>query len=248
MPATGVCRDGSSLDQAPASLPSVKVGPDALKAQIAKTRNRIPTPAVVECTQRAVLSIAKSGLPPWLLSDIKHLASLHNPQFYERQRLRLSTFRVPRFIRSYREDLTQIHLPRGLLDELTPLMAKAGSRLSLKDDRAASNEISLSFGGELMEALERLQLALVGVVEHLKRVLGGIKRLARLGLEDRGEACHQAHLQSPFTALSRLDVVGSVAAAASGASAASASRSNSANASSHSLIAATASARPGESK
>ena len=37
---------------------------------------------------------------------LKHLASLHNPLFYERQRLRLSTHQTPRLIRCYEEDLT----------------------------------------------------------------------------------------------------------------------------------------------
>lgn len=140
------------LDQALASLPAVKVGPDALKAHIRSTRNRLPAPNAVPCTQGAMLSVQKSGLPPWLLSDIKHLASVHNPQFYERQRLRLSTFKVPRFVRCYHEDLTHIHLPRGLLEQLEKLMSGAGSQLDMRDDRIVLDEIGLSFSGNLMPA------------------------------------------------------------------------------------------------
>ncbi|MGH2698502.1 MAG: TOTE conflict system archaeo-eukaryotic primase domain-containing protein, partial [Actinomycetota bacterium] len=142
------------LDQALASLPAVKVGPDALKADIRSTRNRQPAPDAVPCVQRAMLSVAKSGLPAWLLSDIKHLASLHNPRFYEQQRLRLSTFKIPRFVRCYHEDLTHIHLPRGLLEELKKLIIKAGSRLDVRDDRVVPDEIGLSFNGNLMRAQE----------------------------------------------------------------------------------------------
>lgn len=151
------------LDQALTSLPPVKVGPDALKAHIRITRNRLPAPDTVPCTQRAMLSVQKSGLPPWLLSDIKHLASVHNPQFYEHQRLRLSTFKIPRFVRCYHEDLTHIHLPRGLLEQLEELLRRAGSRLDLRDDRVVPDEIGLSFSGNLMPAQED---AVDSLLEH----------------------------------------------------------------------------------
>ncbi|MPZ93234.1 MAG: hypothetical protein GEU68_16760 [Actinobacteria bacterium] len=153
----------TGLDQALASLPAVKVGPDALTDQIRSTRNRLPAPDAVACSQRAGLSVDKSGLPPWLLSDIKHLASLHNPQFYERQRLRLSTFRVPRFIRCYREDITHLHLPRGLLEGLKDLLRQAGTRLDLRDNRSMTDEIELSFGGTLTRAQAE---AVDGVLKH----------------------------------------------------------------------------------
>jgi len=36
----------------------------------------------------ARLSLERSGLPPSLLVRIKHLVSLHNPEFHKRQKLR----------------------------------------------------------------------------------------------------------------------------------------------------------------
>ena len=79
--------------------------------------------------------MAKTGLPPWLLASIKHLASLHNPEFYQRQKLRLSTWQTPRFVRCYSEDLSHLHLPRGVLEPLRTLLESAGSRLDLADHR-----------------------------------------------------------------------------------------------------------------
>ena len=58
------------------------------------------------CTIGADLAIAKAALPPPLLAELKHLAAIHNPLFYERQRLRLSTDQTPRLIRCYEEDIT----------------------------------------------------------------------------------------------------------------------------------------------
>ncbi|MBI3319697.1 MAG: DEAD/DEAH box helicase family protein [Candidatus Omnitrophica bacterium] len=96
-----------------------------------------------------MLSIEKSGIPPWMLPEIKHLASLHNPQFYERQRLRLSTFQTPRFIKCYEEDVTHLHLPRGTLDDFKRLCTEAGSTLSLLDKRSRPKERSFEFTGTL---------------------------------------------------------------------------------------------------
>src|SRR6266540_98024 len=80
-------------------------------------------------------SVAKTGLPPWLLVSVKHLASLHNPEFYQRQKLRLSTWQTPRFVRCYSEDLSHLHLPRGVLEPPRTLLANAGGRLDLADQR-----------------------------------------------------------------------------------------------------------------
>ena len=40
---------------------------------------------------------------------------------------------------------------------------------------------------------QQLQLPLVGVVEHLARILGAVQRLVRLGPEQHGEPAHEAH-------------------------------------------------------
>src|SRR3990170_7769987 len=97
----------------------------------------------------AVLSVEKAGIPLSLLSEIKHMASLHNPIFHERQKLRLSTSRTPRFIKCYDQDGTHIHLPRGVLEELSAAVQVAGSRLAITDLRPSLEKISLAFQGEL---------------------------------------------------------------------------------------------------
>jgi hypothetical protein len=80
-------------------------------------------------------------VPPALLAALKHLASLHNPEFYEKERLRFSTWNTPRFIRCYHETLDQLLLPRGLRDKAQQVVADAGSRLALVDGCAAPDPI-----------------------------------------------------------------------------------------------------------
>ena len=103
----------------------VAVGP-ALSGRSALGRRDDRLPAEIACTIGADIAIARADLPPSLLAELKHLASLHNPLFYERQRLRLSTHQTPRLIRCYEEDLTRLHLPRGLHGQLADAVADGG--------------------------------------------------------------------------------------------------------------------------
>jgi superfamily II DNA or RNA helicase len=130
-------------------IPPVSVGPGHSRAVSASVRQRYPAPKQIHSALGAALSIEKSGIPPWLLAQMKQLALLHNPLFYEREKLRLSTWRIPRFIRCYEEDASHIHLPRGTLKDLKDLVKGAVSELLLADHRAVPEKLSLKFLGSL---------------------------------------------------------------------------------------------------
>mgnify|MGYP000353688417 CR=1 FL=1 len=126
----------------------VAFGAEALSGRgTARRDERLPDR--IGCTIGAGLALARADLPPSLLAELKHLASLHNPLFYERQRLRLSTHQTPRLIRCYEEDLTHLHLPRGLLAQVGEAVAAAGSRLAADDRRPVHAPLPLEFHGEL---------------------------------------------------------------------------------------------------
>ncbi|MHB8692114.1 MAG: TOTE conflict system archaeo-eukaryotic primase domain-containing protein [Solirubrobacteraceae bacterium] len=126
----------------------IAVGAAALSPQRALPRDE-RLPAEIRCTIGADLAIARADLPPSLLAELKHLASLHNPLFYERQRQRLSTHQTPRLIRCYEEDLSHLRLPRGLLHQVEDAVATAGSRLVTDDRRPTHPLLPLAFHGEL---------------------------------------------------------------------------------------------------
>jgi superfamily II DNA or RNA helicase len=94
-----------------------------------------PRPSEQICARAgATLAIDRIGLTPALISALKHLASLHNPEFYEKERMRFWTGGTPRFIRSYRESIDLLFLPRGLRDKAVAVVLDAGSRLDIVDD------------------------------------------------------------------------------------------------------------------
>ncbi|MCZ7590210.1 MAG: DEAD/DEAH box helicase [Gaiella sp.] len=125
-------------------------------------------PEEVPCTIATDLAIPRGALPPSLLARLKHLASLHSPLFYERQRLRLSTHQTPRLIRCYEEDLTHLHLPRGLLAQVEEAVASAGSRLLIDDRRRQPDRLPLEFHAELTPLQ---QTAVEAVLAHDSGVL-----------------------------------------------------------------------------
>lgn len=134
----------------------VAAGPGSAEpASMARSRRSgPPPPPVVTATLGATLAIDRIGLPPALVASLKHLASVHNPEFHQREQLRLSTWNTPRMIRCYEEDLDRLYVPRGLVDDAVKVLDAAGSRLEVDDRRPAAATRPFTFTGELSSAQE----------------------------------------------------------------------------------------------
>ncbi|MBI4397277.1 MAG: DEAD/DEAH box helicase family protein [Elusimicrobia bacterium] len=143
------------------AMPPVAVGPGKAMAATPATKARHPAPKQIRCEFGASFSLEKSGIPPWMLSQIKHLASLHNPQFYKNEKQRRSNHATPRFIKCYREDFSHIHLPRGLAEDVQAVAQEAGSELVCVDRRQTLSPISLRFQGSLRPDQDRAMQAVL---------------------------------------------------------------------------------------
>jgi hypothetical protein len=73
---------------------SVGASVDRLRAA-SSTRIAIPAPAFVRAQLGAGITVETADLLPALLATLKHVASMPNPLFYERQRRRASTWDIP---------------------------------------------------------------------------------------------------------------------------------------------------------
>ena len=125
-------------------------------------------PEVIRAVSGAMLAIDRIGVPPSLVAALKHLASLHNPEYYEKERLRFSTWNTPRFLRCYGETIDALLLPRGIADHAARMVEEAGSNLEVSDACSSPTSIDISLRASLTD---RQQSALGALVPHHLGVL-----------------------------------------------------------------------------
>jgi len=151
------------------SLGEVAAGPDMRTYRRPRlTANSPPPPAAIRASASAMLAVDRIGVPPPLLAALKHAASLHNPEFYEKERNRFWTGSTPRFIRSYRETLDQLLLPRGVRPQAEAIALEAGSRLDICDAHPPTETVDLVLRAQLrqdqVDAVDALGVHELGVL------------------------------------------------------------------------------------
>lgn len=111
-----------------------------------------PLPPVVKAVLAQRLFINKEGLPSPLLTELKRLAAFQNPEFYKKQKMRLSTALTPRVIACAEELPLFLALPRGCVSEAQQLLAENGAELAIEDQRCDGAVLERKFNGELTPA------------------------------------------------------------------------------------------------
>jgi superfamily II DNA or RNA helicase len=121
-----------------------------------------PLPKVVRAVLAQRLFVEKAGLASPHLNQIKRLAAFQNPEFYKKQRLRLSTALTPRVIACAEDLPDHVALPRGCREELEALLRGAGIPLTVEDRRQTGEAHALRFEGTLTPVQEQAAQALLG--------------------------------------------------------------------------------------
>ena len=108
----------------------------------------------VECIFDNMIYIKKLKLLPNEISYLKRLASFTNPEFYEKQKLRLPIYKTPRVISCFEEDERFLKLPRGCIDKIKDICEKSNVKLIINDMRKKGNSTNYKFIGKLNKKQE----------------------------------------------------------------------------------------------
>jgi superfamily II DNA or RNA helicase len=138
-------------DRAADQAGRVSVGSEVTRLAAAVSTATRPVPApVVHARLGAGIRLEHAELTPGLATALRHAASMRNPVFDERQRMRASTWNVPRFLSCFDETTDGgLIMPRGLAAKVVSFAEEAGSRLEITDERAAGAKQQLTFTGTL---------------------------------------------------------------------------------------------------
>lgn len=89
------------------------------------------------------------NLPTALLAALRRLATLANPEFHEKLRLRFATYDTPRFLFAGEWHADRLVLPRGVQEPAISLLETAGATVAVQDARAPGARVAWKFSGEL---------------------------------------------------------------------------------------------------
>ena len=108
-----------------------------------------PLPERIEAVLGDQIYVPRVGLPPGLVNRLVRLAAFQNPEFYQAQAMRRSTFGVPRIVACAEFHSRHIALPRGCGPAMEQLLEDLGVGLELRDERNPGRPMSAAFLGEL---------------------------------------------------------------------------------------------------
>jgi superfamily II DNA or RNA helicase len=108
-----------------------------------------PFPEQIDLVLGNQIYVPKADLAPSLRNRLIRLAAFQNPEFYQAQAMRLSTFGKPRIISCGEDFPKHLGLPRGCLDEIVELFQSLNVKVNLTDERFAGTSLELQFQGDL---------------------------------------------------------------------------------------------------
>lgn len=103
----------------------------------------------------ATIHVPRGAMPASVLAALRRLATLANPVFYEKQRLRFPTYDTPRFIFAGEWHPDRLVLPRGVLEAAIAIIEDAGATVAVRDARPAVPRVRWRFDGELRPEQKR---------------------------------------------------------------------------------------------
>ena len=120
-----------------------------------------PLPEQIDLVLGNQVYVPKTNLTPSLRNRLIRLAAFQNPEFYQAQAMRLSTFGKPRIISCCEDFPKHLGLPRGCFDELADLFRSLKVHVRLTDERFKGTPLELQFQGVLRPEQQQAAAALL---------------------------------------------------------------------------------------
>lgn len=116
-----------------------------------ETIDKSDFPSSIILTKSNMLYIPLSDLSAKVINYFKRMAAFHNPEFYAKQGMRLSTYDIPRIISCSELHDNYLAVPRGCKDDVIEILKANGVKCIIEDKTCRGHEINVSFKGELRE-------------------------------------------------------------------------------------------------
>jgi superfamily II DNA or RNA helicase len=154
-------------DRVNAILDEAAEGDGALGFHPQSGRTRAAAHPLSPTAERAItisldarIEIPDVGLAPRVRDLLRRTAAFANPEFFERERARLSTHKTPRVIACHEELPDRLRLPRGCLAGALEVLDGAGFAADVADLRSDGTPIKAQFAAKLRPAQRTAMAAL----------------------------------------------------------------------------------------
>ena len=131
---------------------TIDIGHEILNVQeelIVKNNKSIDYPKNIQVILGDMIYVDKANLSGVVKFNFRRLATFANPEFYKRQKLRMSVYNVPMVIDCSKEDDQYLKLPRGTYENLEKFCNINGIQIFKEDHRTLGEKINVQFKGEL---------------------------------------------------------------------------------------------------
>ena len=116
-----------------------------------KKKNNFKFPKSIDVILDDMVYIDKANLSAAVKNSFKRLATFANPEFYKKQRMRMSVYNIPMIIDCSKEDEKYLKLPRGTYEYLCDLCKDQNVKINLIDKRNKGKRLNIEFNGELRD-------------------------------------------------------------------------------------------------
>ena len=120
-------------------------------------------PKQIVLTRANMLYVPLVSLSAKCINVFKRIAAFRNPEFYEKQGMRLSTYNIPRIISCSEMTDDYLALPRGCEDAVRDILTQHGVKVVISDKTNHGRNINVTFRGELREEQQK---AMEAFAEH----------------------------------------------------------------------------------